>query len=209
MGYTDIRVIKNHKFQITSKSQFTKCKLQTWLLLAMMGLVVWKLAEDSLFIGRRVLGEATQKGDLETRIAALESRVYRLEQTTGLIKKTKATLGKAKEYFVALSGGSAEGYDWTKITGSDFTFDTSLYGSNITVSWEGWMDNGLGNVRIYDATNFRGVDGSEIKLSSGEKSSFYSKNLSIWRGQNQYYLQIKSIAGLVTISQPRLKVVAQ
>jgi len=155
-----------------------------------------------------VLGETTQTGDLEKKIAALESRVYRLEQATGLIK-SKTSAGKAKEYFVALAGGSADGADWTKISGSDFTFDTSLYGSNVTVSWEGWMDNGQGSVRIYDATNFRGVDGSEIKLTSREKSSFYSKSLSIWRGQNQYFLQVKSIAGPVTISQPRMKIVAR
>jgi len=161
---------------------------------------IWSLGKT----GYKVLGETTSA---DSRIASLEKRVYQLEKITGLIKSKSATTA-IKESFVSLSGGSAEGYDWTKLSGSDFTFDLSLYG-NANVTWEGWMDNGLGSVRLYDDTNHRAVDGSEVMVVSGKKSSFYSKPLSIWRGQNQYHLEIKSLSGQVTVTQPRLKILVK
>lgn len=166
---------------------------------------IYGLSRTEFYGGNRVLGETT--GTVESRIASLERRVYTLEKTTGLIK-TKGVAGVAKESSVALNGGSAESYDWMKLPGTDFTFDVSLYG-NATVTWEGWMDNGLGSVRLYDDTNHRAVDGSEVMVLSGVKSSFYSKPLSIWRGQNQYHLEIKSLSGQVAVSTPRLKIVVK
>ncbi len=177
-----------------------------FLMMLAAELGIWGLARAGYFYqDSRVLGDAT--GTVESRIAALESRVYRLEKTTGLVK-TYTTAATTKEFFVTLNGGSAEGYDWTKLSGSDFTFDLSLYGV-ATVTWEGWMENGMGSVRIYDDTNHRAVDGSEIMVISGSKSSFYSKNLSIWRGHNQYHLEIKSLSGRVIVTSPRLKILGK
>ncbi len=155
--------------------------------------------------GGSVLGESTST-NTERRLLNLESRVYRLEKNAGLVQSKIS--GSASISYVALNGGRGEGSEWTKVPGSEFTFDTSLY-ANPVVSWEGWLDNGLGMVRLYDATNKRAVDGSEVSVTSGTKSSFYSKNLSIWRGQNQYYIEVKSIAGSVVVSQPRLKVLVK
>lgn len=153
-----------------------------------------------------VLAAATPR-TLEERVAALESRVYTLERNTGLVKPK--TTGKLKEQFVQLAGGSVNSNEWTKISGTDFSLDTSLYGTAVEVSWQGWIENGYGSVRIYDATNYRAVDNSEVSVDSGVKSSFYSKPLSIWRGQNQYYLEGKNPLGELTVSQPRLKVVTR
>jgi len=166
---------------------------------------IWGMSRAGYFAGNSVLGETSSS--LESRVLSLEKRVYQLEKTTGLIK-TKAS-STPKEYSVSLVGGGVEGYDWTKISGTDFTFDLNLYGSSAVVTLEGWMDNGMGIVRLYDETNHRAVDGSEVMVISGVKSSFYSKPLSIWRGQNQYYLEIKSLSGAVTISQPRLRVLVR
>ena len=141
---------------------------------------------------------------VESRLSALEKRVAVLESKTGIVK---VKTGVTQEYYMALMEGTAYGTDWTRIPSSDFQLDTSLYGSNVEVSWQGWMDEGIGSVRIYDETNYRAVDNSEVTIVSGVKSSFYSKTLSIWRGANRYSLQIRSIAGPVTISSPRLKIV--
>jgi len=173
------------------------------MLAAEMG--IWSLGKVDFHTDRRVLGETT--GSIDARVAALERRVYQLEKNAGLIK-SKSNTNVSKESFVTLNGGSVEGYDWTKLSGSDFTFDLSLYANGI-VTWEGWMDNGLGSVRIYDDTNHRAVDGSEVMITSGKKSSFYSKPLSIWRGQNTYHLEIKSLSGQVMITESRLKVVVR
>jgi hypothetical protein len=153
-----------------------------------------------------VLAAATPR-TLEERVAALESRVAVLERNTGLVKPN--TTGKLKEQFVTLTGGSGTATDWMTIPGTSFNLDTSLYGNSVEVSWQGWIDNGYGSVRLYDDTNHRAVDNSEISVDSGVKSSFYSKPLSIWRGQNQYHIEGKNVLGELTISSPRLKIVTR
>lgn len=148
---------------------------------------------------------------LSKKIDALNKRVTALELS--VIRPTaKATPTKAavpRETYVAISGGSVTAGDWEKLTGSEFWLDLSLYGNVAEITWQGWIENGAGLARLYDATNSRAVDGSEISVvSSSTRASFYSKPLSIWRGQNQYYIQLKSLTSQkVTISTPRLKIV--
>ncbi|KKT67218.1 MAG: hypothetical protein UW60_C0011G0018 [Candidatus Woesebacteria bacterium GW2011_GWA2_44_33] len=72
---------------------------------------------------------------LEERVVSLESRVLTLERNTGLVKP-KST-GKIKERFVQLAGGSINTVSWTKIPGTEFSFDAALYGTSVEVSWEG------------------------------------------------------------------------
>jgi hypothetical protein len=150
---------------------------------------------------------ATTTLTTEGRVSALERRVANLEKYTGMVKTSSSAM--AKENFVSLSGGSIFANDWTKVPGTDFTFDQSLYGNVTEVSWQGWIDSGNGSLRLYDNTNHRAVDGSEVTVSSGGKASFYSKPLSIWRGQNQYWIEAKSIGAEVILSLPRLKVVTR
>ncbi len=111
---------------------------------------------------------------------------------------------------VDLSGGSAKGGDWVRIGGSEKWMDTSLYGELVSATWQGWIEvkdgNGVAYARIYDATNNRAVDGSLVSNASGGKASFYSENLSIWRGQNQYYIEVKSSTGYeVTVEGTKIK----
>lgn len=145
---------------------------------------------------------------LSKKVDALNKRVTALELS--LIKptaKATPTTTVARETFVAILGGSVQAGDWEKLSGSEFWLDLSLYGNVTEVTWQGWIENGTGLARLYDATNSRAVDGSEIIVSSLSRASFYSKPLSIWRGQNQYYVQLKSLTSQkVTISTPRLKI---
>lgn len=115
--------------------------------------------------------------------------------------------------FYNLSGGTAGATDWTAVDDS-FWLDTSLYGSNVSVTLEGWLklqdSNGLGFVRLYDMTNNREVDSSQLQGNSAQGASFYSTPLSIWRGMNQYRIEVKSTTGYpVTIYSARLKIVSQ
>lgn len=120
------------------------------------------------------------------------------------------TKAETRTETVDLSGGSASGGDWVRIGNSEKWLDTSLYGELVEVTWQGWLKvkdgNGIAYARLYDATNNRAVDGSQVSNSSGEKASFYSGSLSIWRGQNQYYIEVKSSTGYeVTVEGPKLK----
>lgn len=150
---------------------------------------------------------------LSEKVVALTKRVVALERRSGVGGTKTTTSAKtvvAKESFKEIGGGSAVGGDWTKVEGSDFSFDQSLYGVVDKVTWQGWVDNGSGQVRLYDATNNRGVDGSEVTVSASGKASFYSQPLAIWRGQNQYYIQIKNVNLVTTtVSSPRLRIVTK
>jgi len=169
---------------------------------SLAGWQVWNLAS-----GRRpeVLSTSTTK-TLEERVASLESRVYTLEKNAGLITSASK---KATETYVSLSGGDISSFEWSKISGTDFTLDTSLYGKTVEVSWQGWLEGGRGSVRLYDSTNHRAVDFSEITSTSDVKGSFYSKAMSIWRGQNQYYIEGKITGGTISLSTPRLRIVVK
>lgn len=178
-----------------------------YLILLIVVLMACYQAINLFHLPRPVVLSATVTKSNEDRILSLEKRVANLERYTGMVKPTST--GKTKETFVSLMGGTANGADWTKISGSDFVLDQSLYGNVTEVSWQGWVDGGYGYVRLYDNTNKRAVDGSEMMISSGEKASFYSKPLSIWRGQNQYWIEVRSIAGDVSVSLPRLKILTK
>jgi hypothetical protein len=167
------------------------------------GWQVWSLSSTK---EPSVLAETTTK-TLEERVKSLENRVYVLEKNAGLVG-TKTT-AKTKETFVSLAGGEISSLDWAKISGSDFTLDTSLYGKTVEVSWQGWLEGSAGAIRLYDSTNHRVVDFSEYASNGDGKRSFYTKAVSIWRGQNQYYIEGKVVGGTMTLSAPRLKVIVK
>jgi hypothetical protein len=185
-----------------------------WLCLAVATAVL--LNTDKLLglvkVDRRVLSAETEVS-LEERVVNLERRVASLE------KKTATTATKtnsvAKESYVQLTGGSGAGVDFVAVSGSEFWLDTSLYGGSVEVSWQGKIESGggeevAGRVRLYDVTNNRGVDYSEMAVSGSSGSSFYSKVMAIWRGQNQYRIEVKSPTGeTVKVVSPRLKIVVK
>lgn len=176
---------------------------------ALAGIQVYDLAQKrvvSVSDDPEVLAATTDKS-LEERVASLENRVYVLERNVGLIRP--ASTGKIKEQFVQLSGGTINSADWVEMPGTNFTLDTSLYGKSVEVSWQGWIENGNGSVRIFDDTNQRAVDSSEISVDSGVRSSFYSKPISIWRGQNQYHIEGKNPFGELNLTSPRLRIVTR
>lgn len=148
---------------------------------------------------------------LSEKVVSLTKRVATLEKVVGVGTAKTATKAVTKETFRDIGGGSATGMDWTKIPGSDFYFDQSLYGNVVSVSWQGWVEGGVGSVRLFDATNVRGVDYSEISMTANGRASFYSGNLAIWRGQNWYYVQVKhpTLGTAVTVTGARLRIVTK
>lgn len=180
-------------------------------LLIVLVAVFVSLSLTGLSSASKVMAETNCDIDcVNDKITALTRRIVALEKIVVGSKSTTTKTTGAGESFKNIGGGSAAGVDWVKVEGSDFTFDQSLYGNVNYVTWQGWMDNGTGSVRLFDSTNGRGVDGSEMSLSANGKASFYSGNLAIWRGQNQYYIQVKSSAGgMVTISGVRLRIVTK
>lgn len=148
----------------------------------------------------------------QSRPKAASISVNEEPQTTPTgAKSNVAPAAKAKYLgYRAIGGGMGADNNWIDI-GEKFFFDNDLYPEGVKITLEGWMENsegvGIGSVRLYDVTNSRAVDGSEISINSKNRASFYTKQLSVWRGMNQYTLQVKSDTGyMVAITDARLKI---
>lgn len=90
---------------------------------------------------------------------------------------------------------------WTEVKPSEFYFDLINYTGAKEVRFEAYLaaDQGAAKVyaRLYDATNNRGVDYSDIQTNSSSYIRIQSSKVSIWRGNNKYIVQIKSDNGTV------------
>jgi hypothetical protein len=64
--------------------------------------------------------------------------------------------------------------------------------------------------RLYDVTNKRAVDFSELWSDSGTSEFKRSVDLAIWRGNNLYRVQAKSSTGTPAyLDSPRLKIILE
>jgi len=115
--------------------------------------------------------------------------------------------------YLPLGGSSSSSAtDWTDISGSEFYFDKGDYPNLSSVRWETSLGSFLGGnlvyVRLYDVTNKRAVDSSQLSTSSSTSKLLQSSNLSIWSGNNLYRIQAKSSSGNpLYIDSPRLKII--
>jgi len=118
--------------------------------------------------------------------------------TQPTVSKTATTTTAPKTEEVNLAGGTTKGSGWLRVTGTTI-IDTALYGELVSATWQGWVDNvsasGKVRVRLYDLTNARVVDGSEVEVNTQGRASFFSAPLSIWRGQNEYVIEILADSG--------------
>jgi hypothetical protein len=127
----------------------------------------------------------------------------------------KSTPKPTSEKFVRVSGGEGQGEGWMRLGETVFWLDTALYGELVEASWQGWLTSSGGSldgwVRLFDASNGRAVDGSETRVTGLSKTSFYSSNIALWRGQNQYYIEVKDLGGgdKLTISEPRVRLMVR
>ncbi|MFC1600458.1 hypothetical protein ACFL25_00025 [Patescibacteria group bacterium] len=139
--------------------------------------------------------------------------------TIALINTNLSVIPVAKKtrsvsYVPVPGSGETENTDWTDIVGTDFYLSTTDYPGLVSVYFEANMrlENGNGEafVRLYDATNSRGVDGSELTTQS-QSSVFVSNGpLSIWSGNNQYRIQAKSLTADTTYFESgRLKIISE
>ena len=198
---------------------------------------VWvfgKLGEQKNVLGDRVEKtvemevvevESKDECNMDCVIGIVEEKIEEVVSKYGLSEKktiksvpsvvAKPTVKPTSEKFVRLSGGEAQGSGWIRLGETVFWLDAALHGELVTASWQGWLKSSGGGldgwVRLYDASNGRVVDGSETRVTGSTKTSFYSNNIAIWRGQNQYYIEIKDNEGgdRLTISEPRLRLLVR
>ncbi|MFZ5366197.1 MAG: hypothetical protein ACOZBZ_02790 [Patescibacteria group bacterium] len=115
-------------------------------------------------------------------------------------------------YIPIISSASTVKMDWTDIASSDFYFDLSDYPGAKTVRWEASLKSlhGSGKIyaRLYDVTNKRAIDYSDLETISDSFTLVRSSDLTIWRGNNLYRVQMKSINGTEAfLEQAKLRVI--
>ncbi len=121
----------------------------------------------------------------------------------------------SKVAYITIGGSSStNSTSWADISGTDFYFDLSDYPTTTGVRWEISLRSFLGGnkvyARLYDVTNKRAVDFSELFTDSGTSELKRSQDLSIWRGSNLYRVQAKSSTGTPAyLDSPRLKVLLE
>jgi len=114
--------------------------------------------------------------------------------------------------YITLGGSDlTSATDWADISGTDFYFDLTDYPTATGVRWEISLSAFLaGNkvyARLYDVTNNRAVDFSELFTESGTSTLQRSIDLAIWRGNNLYRVQGKSSTGTPAyLDSPRMRI---
>lgn len=119
--------------------------------------------------------------------------------------------GKPKVVYIPLvADGSISSILWTDIVPSEFYFDLSSYPGAREVHFEVYLlslNNDLVSTQLYDATNKRAVDFSDLQTTSSTFTRLESSPLVIWRGNNKYTLQLHSVNGTqAQLKDARLKI---
>ncbi len=129
---------------------------------------------------------------------------------TGTPVKSTASSIKVTTYIPLGPGASTQKSEWTRVDGSEFTFDLSEYPEG-RVYWEGNLKAQYTNsrcyTRLFDKTNSRAVDYSEQSTDQTSNEYLTSGELMIWFGKLKYQLEVKSLNGITCyLDSPRLVV---
>lgn len=148
---------------------------------------------------------------IASAIATVSATLKRSSTPKLAVPQPPATsLIKVTSYLSLGTGGSTQKSDWTRVDGSEFTFDLEDY-SGGKVFWEGNLKAQYTNsrcyARLFDKTNSRAVDFSEQSTDNTDNQYLTSQELAIWFGKLKYQLEIKSLNNVTCyLDSPRLVV---
>lgn len=145
-------------------------------------------------------------------VATISAMVRKDTSTKTLTPAPKSSTSSIKvtTYIPLGPGASTQKSDWTRVDGSEFTFDLSEYPEG-KVYWEGNLKAQYTNsrcyARLFDKTNSRAVDFSEQSTDQTSNQYLTSQELTIWFGKLKYQLEIKSLNNITCyLDSPRLVV---
>ena len=167
------------------------------------------IPENCALSCQQTISEKIQEELAKTSPSAGQSSVL---PTNALTVKTPTT-GQQKILYIPLaSNGNTVLTVWTDIVPSEFYFDLTNYPGIKEVRFETYLQavNGSAKVyaRLYDATNKRGVDYSDLSTANGVFSRLESSAITIWRGNNKYTVQLRSENGTeVQLKDAKLKII--
>lgn len=188
-----------------------------------------KGAKDSMLINESDSGEGIDKvveesgsesgcGNLcRQEIARAVSEAVSSISAVTVVNETvsnQTTKDKVQTSYVSIgSTYTTTNTNWTFVPDSGVYIDIyNDFGDNATVTWEASLKvkdaHGDAFARLYDDTNKRAVDFSEIKSTENATYELVSSgNLPFWRGKNLYKVQVKSLNSTeVTFTGGRVKI---
>ena len=143
--------------------------------------------------------------------AKVSSKSKEVVKETTVVKEAASS----KVLYLSLGGSSTtNSTSWVDISGSDFYFDLANYSGVKGVRWEVSLRSFLAYnpvyARLYDVTNKRAVDFSELSTLKDTSEFLRSSDLVIWRGNNLYRIQARSESGNIAfLDSPRLKIILE
>lgn len=148
----------------------------------------------------------------------IQEEVQKIIITSTVITPTpslaKKSVARNAFYYPIPGSGSTTNTQWTDVAGSEFYLNISDFSgfkeAYLEVNMKLFNGNGAAYARLYDITNSRAVDGSEVTTTSQTSTAVTSGKISIWRGNNKYKLQVKSLTSDTTvIESARMKIITE
>lgn len=151
------------------------------------------------------------RSEVQKVVGALPTPTPIIQPTPQMVQSSSQT---KVIYLPIISSATTTQADWTDISSSDFYFNLTDYTGVKEVQWEASLKSFLAyntvSARLYDVTNKRAVDFSQLETQSAAFDFLRSPNISIWRGNNLYRVQMKTPSGsLATLGQARLKIILE
>lgn len=158
---------------------------------------------------QEIIEEKIKEGLAKLPFLAGESSVSTIAPRK--ISPTTVPNDKLKVVYVSLvTEGTVSSADWTDVVPSEFYFNINDYPGAREVRFEAYLasaNNDQGYARLYDATNKRGVDFSDLLFNQSAFTRVESSGIKIWKGNNKYTIQLRSVnATQVQIKEAKLKV---
>lgn len=149
--------------------------------------------------------------EIKQELAKLPSMAGQSSISPVVYPTTAAVNNKPKIVYIPLvTDGSVSSVDWTDIIPSEFYFNWSDYPGAKEVRFEAFLSSANddpGYARIYDVTNKRGVDFSDLPFNKSAFTRVESGKMVVWSGNSKYTVQLRSVnATKVLIKDAKLKV---
>lgn len=170
----------------------------------------WVKTDEGCGLSCRTFVEEKISEAIATISATAQNTEKQKDIKTSATPKSSTSSIKVTTYIPLGPGSSTQKSDWTRVDGSEFTFDLSEYPDG-KVYWEGNLKAQYTNsrcyARLFDKTNSRAVDYSEQSTDQTTNQYLTSQELAIWFGKLKYQLEIKSLNGITCyLDSPRLVV---
>lgn len=142
-----------------------------------------------------------------------EPEVKTVETKTVVEKQTETIVQTAqKEIFIPMGSGSTKGRNFSELTGTDVTIDTTKYANIESVVFEAsiWVEggNGAAYAQLYNVNDKTGYIESQISNNTGTPVGRTSGKVPIPQGQRTYRVQAKTdlVEFAAQVSNARIKI---